>query len=328
MFWKRESLDDALRDVLAALLAEDENAVQSSRGPSSELTGVLIELSLPRARLSRTETRGKPFSCLGELLWYLTRGNDLDFIKRYIPRYERESEDGLTVEGGYGTLLFKQRGHDQFQNVFNLLRDHPASRRAVIQLFSAEDLSRARREVPCTTSLQFLIRNGCLHMITNMRSNDAYMGLPHDVFCFTMLQELMARSLGCELGTYRHFVGSLHLYKAHRREAEQFLAEELQPRIEMPEMPVGDPRSAVRRVLQAELHIRQGQVVDANAYGLAPYWADLVRLLQVFDATGNDQRIDTLRSQMIFKRYGVYIDSRRHMKPRQPDRPAQPSLLV
>jgi thymidylate synthase len=195
-------------------------------------------------------------------------------------------------------------------------------------LFSAEDLSRSRKEVPCTTTLQFLIRDSLLHMITTMRSNDAYMGLPHDVFCFTMLQELMARTLGYDLGTYRHFVGSLHLYNSHRGQAEQFLAEELQPRIEMPDMPLGDPREAVRRVLQAELHIRQGQSVDANAYGLDPYWADLVRLLQVFDATGNDQRIETLKSEMIFKRYGVYIDSRRNMKPRAPDRPAQPSLIM
>jgi thymidylate synthase len=37
-------------------------------------------------------------------------------------------------------------------------------------------------------------------MVTTMRSNDAYLGLPHDVFCFTMLQEIIARSLGREIG--------------------------------------------------------------------------------------------------------------------------------
>ena len=43
-------------------------------------------------------------------------------------------------------------------------------------------------------------------MLTYMRSNDAYWGLPHDVFAFTMLQEILARSLTLELGTYKHAV--------------------------------------------------------------------------------------------------------------------------
>lgn len=38
-----------------------------------------------------------------------------------------------------------------------------------------------------------------------MRSNDAYLGFPHDVFFFTMIQELVARSLGIRVGDYHHF---------------------------------------------------------------------------------------------------------------------------
>ena len=53
------------------------------------------------------------FSSLGELLWYLTGDNRLDFMEPYIPRYRDESEDGVTVYGGYGPRLFRQRGHDQ-----------------------------------------------------------------------------------------------------------------------------------------------------------------------------------------------------------------------
>ena len=58
-----------------------------------------------------------------------------------------------------------------------------------------------------------------------MRLNDALVGLPHDVFCFTMLQEIVARSLSVELGGYKHAVGSLHLYKTHVDAAHQFLEE-------------------------------------------------------------------------------------------------------
>jgi thymidylate synthase len=84
--------------------------------------------------------------------------------------------------------------------VIELLGNRPTSRRAVIQIFNAEDIAAIHREIPCTTTLQFFVRNERLDMVTTMRSNDAYLGLPHDVFCFTMLQEIIARSLGREIG--------------------------------------------------------------------------------------------------------------------------------
>ena len=58
-----------------------------------------------------------------------------------------------------------------------------------------------------------------------MRSNDAFKGLPHDVFCFTMLQEIFARTLGVHVGVYKHAVGSLHLYDKDRQKANQYLKE-------------------------------------------------------------------------------------------------------
>jgi thymidylate synthase len=323
----RETLDDALRELYPPLLASTE-FIATSRGDTTELVGVLVEITRPRARLSRTETRGKPFSCLGELLWYLSRDNSLDFITRYIPAYEDETEDGLTVHGGYGRRLFRQRDHNQVHNVLDLLRAQPLSRRAVIQLFNAEDISRHHKEIPCTTTLQFLLRNGQLHMLTTMRSNDAHKGFPHDVFCFTMMQEIIARSLGHEIGAYKHFVGSMHLYKQNREDAQRFIDEAVQPRIEMPPLPEGDPWCSIRRVLEAELRIRQGEAIDADSWGVEPYWADLIRLLQIFAATGDEERIKVLKSAMAFKRYGPYVDSRIPMTPRSPQCPIQPSLRL
>lgn len=322
-----EILDDVLRKLYPKLLA-GANLVSTSRGNTSEIVGVLIEIKRPRARLSRTETRGKPFTCLGELLWYLSRDNRLDIISHYIPAYEDESEDRVTVHGGYGPRLFRQRGQDQVCNVIDLLRVNPRSRRAVIQLFDAEDISRRHREVPCTTTLQFMVRDERVHLLTTMRSNDAYKGLPHDVFCFTMLQEIVARSLGYELGIYKHFVGSMHLYEIDLADAQQYIDEAVQPTREMPAMPEGDPWPSIRRVLDAEYRIRNGQTVDAGSWGVEPYWADLIRLLQVFAATGDEERIDALKSAMACRRYDPYIDGRRTMKPRAPLMPAQLSLKL
>jgi thymidylate synthase len=101
-------------------------------------------------------------------------------------------------------------------DLISLLQKRPASRRAALQIYDARDLAQEHKDVPCTCTLQFFVRDGRLEMATYMRSNDAYLGLPHDVFAFTMLQELVARSLGVEVGVYRHMVGSLHLYEVDR----------------------------------------------------------------------------------------------------------------
>ncbi len=304
-----ETLDDALYRLYPELLSRG-SQVKASRGNNTEILGVLIEIERPRARLSRSETRGKLFSSLGELLWYLTGDNRLDFIEPYISRYREESEDGgVTVYGGYGSRLFHQRGIDQVRNVIALLRERPTSRRAVIQMFNAEDIAERHIEIPCTATLQFFVRGGCVHLIAAMRSNDAYIGLPHDVFCFTMLQEIVARALDCEMGIYRHMVGSMHLYETDRAQAESFIVEGLQSRVEMPAMPVGDPWPAIQSILANETRIRNGEFFDATQIGLDPYWSDLVIMLQIF-FSDNEQRIRALRESLSFQRYKPYIIAR------------------
>src|SRR4051794_30649924 len=74
-----DSLDDLLRAAIEAVLESGE-AVLPTKGPNRELRGVTLQLTNPRARLSRSESRGKVFSALGELLWYLSGSNATDQI--------------------------------------------------------------------------------------------------------------------------------------------------------------------------------------------------------------------------------------------------------
>jgi thymidylate synthase len=300
------SIDDLLRAVLVRLL-KVQTRITPSRGPAVELTGITLRLRNPRARLSRTETKGKLFSCLGELFWYLAKTNDLKFITYYLSHYERESEDGRTVYGAYGPRLFEFEGRSPIGSVIELLNTNPASRRAVVPLFQSGDIVKKRKDVPCTCLMQFLVRSGRLHMLTYMRSNDVFLGLPHDVFAFTMLQELVARSVGAELGSYTHFVGSLHLYEADRAKARQYLREGWQSITAMPPMPTGDPWDSVGRVLNAERQIRNGQEADTS--GLSEYWLDLVRLLQVYwHFRGNQtEEIVRLRKTISSRVYDTYV---------------------
>ena|SRR3989442_10640580 len=288
------TLDDVIRHVIGDIQSHGER-IKPSKGWATELTGVLVELTDPRARLSRTETRGKPYSCLGELCWYLAKTNKLDFISYYIPRY-KDYADADEVFGGYGPRLFNWKGLTQLDKVTDVLRRKPDSRQAVIQLFDGHDIVGEHGDVPCTCTLQFMLRGGKLQMFTNMRSNDAFLGLPHDFFCFTMLQEIVARSLSVELGTYKHAVGSLHLYDVDIVAAQQFLGEGWQStKMPMPPMPMGDPWPSIAALLRAESSIRTIGTFDVGILGkMDPYWTDLIRLLQVFRCK-QDRKVDKIR---------------------------------
>src|SRR5688572_16797974 len=96
MFIEADTLDDLMRKTFEKLKDRPFN-VDASRGSTCEIFGVLLKLKNPRARLSRTESRGKAFSALGELLWYLTGTKELSFIKYFISKYEEESDDGKTI---------------------------------------------------------------------------------------------------------------------------------------------------------------------------------------------------------------------------------------
>ena len=309
-YLQTETLDDAMRLTIELILSSGE-PIKPSKGSAKELFGVTVEITNPLARISRTETRGKPFSCLGELCWYLAGSNELDFIEYYIPAYRKSAEEGV-IFGGYGPRLFNWEGLNQFEKVADLLRKKPDSRQAVIQLFDADDLLEDHEDVPCTCTLQFMLRQGRLHLITYMRSNDAYLGLPHDVFCFTMLQEIMARKLSAEIGTYKHTVGSMHLYNRNIPSAKRFLDEGWQPTTDpMPPIPIGDPSDQLGHLIEAECAIRHGEAFESTSLAtLDPYWADLIRLLLVFrskkeeDITG----MQHVRAAMANGTYMPYIN--------------------
>lgn len=317
MFLKAKTLDDLMNMVFATLNSLPFN-VQTTRGKTnggtSELIGVLLELENPRARLSRTETKGTLFSAIGETLWYLSKNNDLAFIEYYIKRYKDETEDGNTIYGGYGRRLFNyQEKFNQVNNVIELLKKRPSSRRAAIQLFSAEDLEGDHKEIPCTCTLQFVIRDNFLHMITYMRSNDAYLGLPHDIFSFTMLQEIIARALGVELGSYKHSVGSLHLYENNKDSVLQYLQEGFQSTTKpMPPMPIGDPFPNIETILKMEEKIRTEPNFSITIPKLDSFWRDVVILLQIFSALkqNNNQKMLELKESLSTTVYNTFIQKK------------------
>lgn len=125
----------------------------------------------------------------------------------------------------YGPRLY-----DQLPIAIQRLREDPDSRQAQVVIWDPrEDNKPGLHDYPCTTSIQFLIRENELHMQVHMRSNDFWLGLPYDAFMFTQLQQTVANILGLDLGAYRHSAASLHIYEKHLDQADELRAPDADP---------------------------------------------------------------------------------------------------
>jgi thymidylate synthase len=275
-------LDEILRRLYSEL-SNSTDTFQASKGKGQDLLGSKILLKDPRSRISATATRGRLISAIAEFCWYMSGSADLDFIRFYLPDYPPEGARG-SIEEAYGPRMLGTgefgRSYNQIERVIERLRQKPDTRRAVISLLEPSDLEPDKAEAPCTTALQFIRRRDRLHLIAMMRSNDAFMGFTHDVFCFTMIQELIARSLGVKLGEYHHFATSLHLYEQDAEKVSSYLDEGFQnPTFAMPKMPPGCQRASLDAFLQTEKLIRTGEITSATRIELPEYWRDLALIL-------------------------------------------------
>jgi thymidylate synthase len=192
------------------------------------------------------------------------------------------------------------------------LRRRPDSRQAVVQILRSDDLVSGQKDVPCTVAIQFVVRDGAVSAVTFMRSNDALWGLSHDIFAFTMLQELVACDLGLDVGPYVHHVGSLHLYDTGLDEAQAFLDEGLQPTDQaMPAMPNGSQREHVEALLHAESLLRGGCDPADVELPVNPYWRDLAVMLAVREAIRHDRNTAiALMEQFSDPFYRVFVEDR------------------
>jgi thymidylate synthase len=332
-----DNIDDLMRVVFSRLLSEsrDNNRVESTKGKSTEVFGALLRLTNPRARLGRSVDRSRIYSAIGELTWYLSGSSELAHVEHYIPAYSEFSEDKKTLGGAYGPRIFDPaRGHedrvfdDEWHRVIALLKDRSGSRNAVIQIYSNADGRKDGDDIPCTCTLQFAIRRSRLEMHVHMRSNDAFLGLPHDFFAFTMMQEIAARELGIEIGKYHHSVASLHLYDDDpegkvraRTRAQKYLEEGLFEKVPMPAMPAGDPWPSIRTLLSSERELRNNLDAYVPPVGLPPYWEDLATLLRVHSVALADSSNDALMqllSGMHFDGYHLYILDRMAKRKQRP----------
>ncbi len=175
---------------------------------NTELTGVSLELIDARNNLFVNEPRRLFYRfAIAEWLWIWYGYEDVATIARYNRHIAQFSDDGVIFNGSYGPRI-KRR----WKEILDLLRADKDSRQAVIPIFG-EGHDYHSKDVPCTLCLQLLIRNDRLNMIVYMRSSDIWLGLPYDIFNFTMLLNIAAAQLHLKTGWFKMFLGSSHLYE-------------------------------------------------------------------------------------------------------------------
>lgn len=245
-----------LHHFLVYELLNSPDCESSPRGMRiKELIAPTISLLNPRNRLIISPARNVNYGfAVGELCWYIRGDSDLATMSYYNKRMAQFSDDGKTINSAYGARIFNGIWADpgqiltdvsQFDCCVAELKNDPDSRRAVMHINQPGDLRRAThpdigsKDVPCTMSIQLLIRDRRLHMFVVMRSNDVIWGLPYDIFSFTCLMETFLYILQEEgvpvddLGTYHHTAGSLHLYERHWDMAKAISEEPLPPQSAM-----------------------------------------------------------------------------------------------
>ena len=149
-----------------------------------------------------------------EHLWYNSCNNKLSSINKYSKFWNKVSDDGETVNSNYGWCIRCKYDFDQWEITKKLLQQCPTTRQAVMHIKEARNLiENPSKDVNCTLTLQFILRDNKLDLIVNMRSNDIWLGLPYDLFNFTCMQIQMAMELNVDVGIYYHNVGSLHMYR-------------------------------------------------------------------------------------------------------------------
>lgn len=127
--------------------------------------------------------------------------------------------DKESFHGSYGDRIGFQAN-----SVVQKLRHDANTRQAVITLWDPWlDNLEGKHDYPCTVALQFAIVQHHLEMTTIMRSNDAWLGFPYDVFQFTQLQMTIANTLGVNYGAYRHIALSFHIYEENLQNAHKLI---------------------------------------------------------------------------------------------------------
>lgn len=232
----------ALPTVLRALSQQTQQR-DSRNGPVFAFPGpVTTVYSHPTQRvLFWPQREANPFFHLMESLWMLAGRRDVEYLTRFVKGMGAYSDDGRHFHAAYGYRWRKHFKKDQLTVIVERLRANPEDRRSVLQIWDASvDLGTESKDLPCNMIVSFQ-RNasGALDMTVFNRSNDIVWGAyGANAVHFSILQEYIASSIGCAVGTYWQVSANFHAYLstyekvreiAESNEPDPYLRGEVEP---------------------------------------------------------------------------------------------------
>lgn len=228
--------------------ANPDEACTTPRGlTAKEILYDGFEIPLQDNGLFVNEVRSTDLRYLaGELLWYFGGRNDLEFIKKYSTFWEKIANPDGTCNSAYGRLLFQPRAtllapdntyhtpYSEWQWMLTRLLHDNDTRQATAVLHRPEHHWTTNKDIVCTMSLGFIIRNSQLHLWTHMRSSDVWYGLPFDAPFFLLLGKQMQMHLAkygtsVKLGKWTHTAVSTHMYERDQRKIRRMMRHAFTP---------------------------------------------------------------------------------------------------
>ena len=212
--------DHVWQQLVEAFRAGDGVLMQPSRGGlTKEILHAAITVNDPRQRwvASRQPPLNVAFA-IAEVVWVMTGRNDLAFLKAWNTRLPEYVGNGPQLHGAYGHRLRHHKGVDQVTRAYQVLSNNPETRQAVLQIWDSSidlpqpDGTPVDKDIPCNVMSLLKVRDGKLEWLQVIRSNDLFLGVPHNFVEFMCLQEVLAGWLGVECGAYHQVSDSLHLY--------------------------------------------------------------------------------------------------------------------
>ena len=163
-------------------------------------------------------------SIIYELLWFLRGDTNVHWLQEHGVRIWNEWAD---ENGELGPVYGHQWRSwpdynggtiDQIQNVIDLIKHHPDSRRMVVSAWNPAEIEQMALP-PCHCLFHFYVADGRLSLQLYQRSADSFLGVPFNIASYALLLMMMAQVTGLKPGDFVHTTGDTHLYLNHLEQA-------------------------------------------------------------------------------------------------------------
>ena len=205
-------------DVRAGLLDLflDERFVTDKNG------GLVVEMVGASFLADEPAIIGKPNASYidRELAWYATASRYVQDIPGDTPKvWEQVADRHGRINSNYGWCIWSEENGSQFGHAVQKLAHDPSSRQAVM-IYNRPSMHRdwkldGMSDFMCTNAVQYLVREGAVDAVVQMRSNDVVFGYRNDWAWQNHVLGLVARELRLPQGNITWQVGSLHVYERH-----------------------------------------------------------------------------------------------------------------